>query len=120
MMTPHNGRMFKTDNIGNILVGVLVSGGYGAGWYSWNSNRPECLFDPEIVHIVEAYNDKEMPQNVITEITTMAERKWPDGYWGGADGLEVVWLPVGTKFQITEYDGAEGLDTIDDIRWIEA
>ena len=120
MMRPHNGKMFKTDDIGNILVGVLVSGGYGAGWYSWNPENTDCLFEPEIVHIVEAYKNKALPQNIITEITTIAEGKWPDGYWDGAEGLEVFWLPFGTKFIVDEYDGNETLLTYDDIHWIEA
>lgn len=119
-MIPRDGKMYKIIK-GVEHVGVLVSRGYGAGWYSWNSQFPECLFEAEIVHIVEAYNDKRyLPQNIVTEIATIAERKWPNGYWGGAEGLYIIWLPVGTKFQITEYDGAEGLETIDDIQWIEA
>ena len=119
-MTPHNGKMFKTDEDGNVLVGVLVSYGYGAGWHSWNPHNTECLFDPEIVHIVEAYKGKTLPQNIISEIVTIAHRKWEDDYWGGADSLEVVWLPVGTKFIIDEYDGAESVLTYEDMRWIEA
>lgn len=116
---PLDGKMYKIiDDVEH--VGVLVSSGYGAGWYSWNVRIEECLFEPEIVHIVEAYKGKELPQNIVTEITTIAERKWPDGYWGGAESLEVVWLPVGTKFMIDEYDGAESLYTIDEIRWVEA
>lgn len=119
-MTPHNGRMFKTDDNGNILVGILVSRGYGAGWHSWNTDNVECLFEPEIVHIVEAYKGKELPQNIISEITTIAHRKWEDGYWGGADSLQVIWLPTGTQFTIDEYDGYESIFTVEDINWIKA
>lgn len=118
-MIPRDGKMYKViDDVEH--VGVLVSYGYGAGWYSWNPSIKECLFDAEIVHIVEAYANKSMPSNVVNEIMSIAERKCPNGYWGGAEGLKVVWLPVGTKFQITEYDGAESLETINDIGWIEA
>jgi hypothetical protein len=35
-------------------VAVLYSPGFGAGWYSWNSSVPQCLFSPEIVAMVEA------------------------------------------------------------------
>ena len=118
-MMPRDGKMIK--EIGGLEhVGVLVSTGYGAGWYSWNCENTDCLFEPEIVHIVEAYKGKELPQNIITEITTIAHRKWPDGYWGGADGLKVAWLPVGTQFTIDEFDGAENIQTIIDIHWVEA
>jgi hypothetical protein len=41
-------------------------------------------------------------------------------YTGGIDGLEIEWVPVGTKFVIDEYDGAELLRTIDDFYWVTA
>ena len=120
-MMPRDGKMYKTVK-GVECVGVLFSYDYGAGWYSWNPEVVDCLFDAEIVHIVEAYSGKAkvIPQNVVTEIVTMALRKWPDGYWEGASGLCVDWIPVGTKFTVNEYDGAESIETIDDIHWIEA
>ena len=43
--------MYKV--IRNAKIAVLVSPGYGAGWYSWNKSHPECLFDPEVVAWVE-------------------------------------------------------------------
>lgn len=85
------------------LVAVLVSPGYGAGWYSWNSDITECLFDPEIVQaVIDEDYDK---------VTSLAESKWPAGYWGGPRDLEVGWLSPGTKFRINEYDGSEGIVT---------
>lgn len=82
-------------------VAVLYSRGYGAGWYSWNTGISQCLFEPEIVEAVEA-GDRDRAVEI-------AERMWPDGYWGGADGLQIEWLPVGTRFEISEYDGAESV-----------
>ena len=38
-------------------VAVLVSYGYGAGWYSWNDNL-QMLFDPEIVDYVLYVNEQ--------------------------------------------------------------
>ena len=83
-------------------VAVLVSPGYGAGWYSWNTEIPECLFDPEIVQAVLAKAKEE-------ELETLAKKKWPNGYWGGAGGLQVSWVSPGEKFRINEYDGYETL-----------
>jgi len=34
-------------------VAVLYSPDYGSGWYTWNPNNPELLFDPAIVQLVE-------------------------------------------------------------------
>ena len=38
--------------IRNGKVAVLVSNGYGAGWYTWNKAYPECLFDKKMVEAV--------------------------------------------------------------------
>jgi hypothetical protein len=34
--------------------------------------------------------------------------------------LVVVWVPKGIKFQITEYDGSESIEFLEDINWITA
>lgn len=91
------------------MVAVLYSPGWGAGWYTWNSSVPECLFDPDIVEIVLG----EKP-GCISEI---AERKWgassDKGYFysGGAEDLTVAWIPDGTPFRVDEYDGYESIVT---------
>ena len=85
--------------IRNGKVAVLYSPGFGAGWYSW-IHVPEVLFDPEIVALVEANKNSEIPALVV--------KKYGDKYYtGGADDLSIKWLPVGTQFEISEYDGSE-------------
>jgi hypothetical protein len=39
---------------------------------------------------------------------------------GGAVDLKVVWVPQGSQFQVTEYDGSESLRLKDDEDWITA
>ena len=95
-------------------VAVLVSGGFGAGWSTWNSGIPECLFDPEVVEAVLSGG------KVGVKAQSIAESKWPDGYWGGAAGLRVRWLDRGTRFRIEEYDGNESLFLFDDYEFITA
>jgi len=90
-------------------VAVLVSPGYGAGWYSWNTEHKEILFHPKIVQMVESgkrseINDQWMVDNIGIDIFT-----------GGAETLEIKWLPAGTFFTIEEYDGNEYLQSIDDL-----
>lgn len=46
--------------------------------------------------------------------------EYADVYCGGAGDLTIEWVPVGTKFLITEYDGAESIITIDDLLIFEA
>ncbi len=82
-------------------VAVLYSPEYGAGWSSWN-DEPEfygLIFDREIAEKVLA-GDRDGAADV-------AERKYPGVLVLGARDLEVEWLPIGTRFEISEYDGYE-------------
>lgn len=85
------------------MVAVLYSPGYGAGWYSWNWNHPECVFDPNIVAMVEAGQHDQIEAYCKTAYGT-------DLYPGGAEQLKIEWIPVGTLFNIREYDGHESIE----------
>jgi hypothetical protein len=83
-------------------VAVLYSRGFGAGWYTWNTDHEGLVFDRELVELVLAGKNN--------EAAALAEKKYgPDIYVGGADGLTVTWLPKGTRFEINEYDGRESV-----------
>lgn len=82
-------------------VAVLYSPGFGAGWYSWNQGVPELLFDKEIVEAVLA-EDRELAERITKE-------KYPEVYTGGVDDLVVEWVPIGSEFEVEEYDGNETL-----------
>lgn len=87
-------------------VAVLVSRGYGSGWGSEGLN----VFEPEIVEaILDGKSDR--------DIEAIAEDIYPNHYLGGLDGLEVQWVPVGTRFRIEEYDGAESLRLEHEYTW---
>lgn len=43
---------------------------------------------------------------------------WRFGF--GAGDVEIRWVPVGTEFRITEYDGAESIEFKDNIAWEKA
>ena len=94
-------------------VAVLYSPGFGAGWYSWNLEHPELLFDPGLADLVDtgAEDDK---------INAYVSLKWPDIYTGGAEDLRIEWVPIGTEFRIHEYDGAESVECKDKLNWITA
>jgi hypothetical protein len=93
-------------------VAVLVSRGYGAGWSSWTDEVETYLFHPKLVQMVEERRHSE-----ITPEWMEQELGLDVSYTGGTDGLEIQWVPLGTKFVIDEYDGAESLRTIDDFYW---
>ena len=88
-------------------VAVLVSPGFGAGWYTWNSHK-ELLFHPKLVALVEAGKQSEIDQDWVKN-----ELGINNVYCGGASDLEIVWLPEGTAFEIDEYDGSELLKTME-------
>jgi len=92
-------------------VGVLISTGFGAGFSTWGYPE-EAIFNPTLIELVE--NEKWQ------EAIDYCESTWEDGYSGGVQDLVVVWVPEGTKFQITEYDGSESIEFLDDINWITA
>ena len=86
-------------------VAVAVSYGFGAGWSTWCDVKPmvarynQLLVDEKHDEVAAFYNQQHMP------------------YADGARDVEIVWLPAGTEFRITEYDGAEGLELKDEIKW---
>lgn len=82
-------------------VAILITRGYGAGWYSWHSDE-DLLFDPTIVLMIENKTPHET-------IRTYCREKFPDASLGGIENLKVYWIPVGTEFQIDEYDGQESI-----------
>jgi len=92
-------------------VAVLVSPGYGAGWYTWHSIE-ELVYDPSIVEWVESQE--------LDKALAYLELKYSDAYTGGLEDLVVEWVPVGTRFRIEEYDGAESLVLESTQRWMTA
>lgn len=106
--TKTNNKMEKLIRDGK--VAVLISHGFGAGWYSWSSNNEALLFHPKLVEMVEQGKADQIDEDWVKENLGIE-----DVYCGGASDLQIHWLPVGTAFQVEEYDGAESLRTMDDL-----
>ena len=94
------------------MVAVLYSPDYGSGWYTWNPNNPELLFDPVIVQLVE--------EEKFDELKTYVTLKYPNIYEGGMWELKIAWIPEGAMFRINEYDGDESIELKDDADWFTA
>ena len=90
---------------------VLVSYGYGAGFSTWEGEK--FAFEPTVVNML-------LEGKASDEIQEYLDATYPDSYWGGVEGLEIVWVPEGTKFRITEYDGAESVVFKENYNWMEA
>jgi len=94
-------------------VAVLHSSGFGSGWYSGNKDYPRCLYDPNIVAMVEAGRHD--------EIEAYCKTKYGEHFCArGAKGLEISWVPIGTRFVIDGYDGFESIRACEDYEWLIA
>ena len=96
--------------IRNGEVAVLYSPGFGAGWYTWNTEHPAMLYDPTVVKWVE--EDRPSGEARVRLEATL-EEKYPSCYLGGLRDLDIRWMPVGTQFYIHEYDGSETVVLVD-------
>lgn len=99
-------------------VAVLYSPKFGAGWYSWNKDYPECLFLPEIIKLVEENKQDEIDEDLMRILLNQEKNKDFSFYCGGSKDLKIEWLEQGTHFDIDEYDGFESIQTFDDIKLI--
>lgn len=91
-------------------IGVIVSGGYGAGWSTWGGDSEFLSMDKGLVEM--ALN--ETPSKKVKAY--IKEKKGFDKYMGGWEGVRVEFLSKGTSFDIEEYDGSESIRTYDDLR----
>lgn len=89
-------------------VAVLVSPGFGAGWYTWNFEEVDP-FDYDIAKYLD------QPDARATTLEALVKEKYPKAYNGGLVDLEIQWLDKGTKFYIDEYDGHESIVTADEL-----
>lgn len=111
-------------------VAVLISPGFGAGWTTWNQDHKDVeqmLFDPDIVNAIlewEKADGKNWKQCLmkIKEIANAKYNQDPDDYFfgNGLKDVEVVWVQMGRKFIINEYDGAESIQFCDETNWYTA
>lgn len=86
-------------------VAVAVSYGFGAGWSTWNQ------IDPMDARFNQLFLEGKWKEAAaLCEVSDL-------GYGGGAEDVEIVWLPEGTEFIITEYDGSESLELKDESYW---
>ena len=90
-------------------IGVIVSGGYGAGWSTWGGDSEFLSMDKTLVEM----KLREASQEEVEEYYKKVKGEPP--YMGGWDDAEVEWLDKGTVFIIEEYDGHESLRLASDL-----
>tara|TARA_A100001391_G_scaffold21102_1_gene11541 strand:- start:9 stop:395 length:387 start_codon:yes stop_codon:yes gene_type:complete len=115
-------------------VGVLISGGYGAGWSTWadSKDREFFLFDWGLVKLALEKEAAWISQDNtslfgrgLVEMNTEAlevylKENGVDSFTGGWAGVYVKWMDQGTEFIVEEYDGSESLRYRDNEDWMSA
>ena len=103
--------------IRNGRVAVIHSCDWGAGWYSWHGVE-ELLYLPQLVESLErpwsdTYETRTRPmlEKVLTE-HNLQTNFIPDSV--------ITWVPVGSRFFVSEYDGVETVIREDEMKWITA
>lgn len=89
-------------------VAVIYSPGYGSGWSTWNNEYAEdFVFNKDIAQaILDGNQDK---------AKEIAESKYPKAYIGSQE-LVIAWVDQGEQFLIKEYDGAERVKTLKELK----
>ena len=105
--------MFE-KHIVNGKVAILYSPGFGAGWSTWAYGDSEQAMAMDRDLVLAFLNGG------VDALVKITEQKYPDNYTGGAEDLEVAWLPEGTRFEIQAYDGSETLITLDEMKFFTA
>lgn len=96
----------------NDELGVLISGGFGAGWSTWNNK--ELAYDKRVIEKwLENVSSDEMCNFVVS-------LGYPRPYMGGYNQLELEFVSRGTMFRIDEYDGSESIETMEEMDIIVA
>lgn len=112
---------YTIENYNGSFTAVLYSPGYGAGWSTWGN--PNLAFDHRLIkyllpealdlNTVMPWETIDVSATAITpEFNNLVKRRYPDFYTGGARNLCIRFIPVGTVFRITQYDGAERFETL--------
>lgn len=92
-------------------VAVLISPEHSSGWStSYDETAEAMLFDGELAQLIEVGKKD--------QATALARRKYPDEYIANMDNIVIRWLPVGTRFRVDQYDGAEFITLIEDLNFI--
>lgn len=111
-------------------IAVLVSYDYGAGWSTWANQKDDeepyqIAYDKRVVEFwlehkddklyleeLDRFNFEESP--IKTEARAYFESLgYSDVYFGGFSDIQLEWVPIGARFEINEYDGAESLYILD-------
>lgn len=96
---------------------VLYSPGFGAGWYSSNTDYPQLVFDAQIVALVEQGRTDDITEEFLIDLFKSSygiDLYEQELYLvGNVSQLQIEWVKTGTPFYIEDYDGSESVRTLE-------
>lgn len=88
-------------------IEILISGGFGAGWSTWNwDDDLSIAVDKRVIECFKKHG-RDWPIDKVMEF--MESIGYGRMYCGGWKKLRVTTVEKGMPFMISEYDGAESL-----------
>jgi hypothetical protein len=90
-------------------VAIIYHPSFGAGWYTWNEDYKEMMYHPQLVQKILDDEQKDLTEEWVKAVLGIDSEKHL--YCGAAGELKIEWLPIGTAFRISEYDGFESVIT---------
>ena len=91
-------------------VAIIISPEFGAGWSTWNDVEG-IETDPGLVELIERSAEPD-------EIETYCKDMWgTKPYYGAVVDLTIEWIPEGSEYIISEYDGAESIMLKENFKW---
>lgn len=95
-------------------VAVIIGSGYGENWstHTGGERAVESMFCPRLALAVLGESDE--------TVGSVTQELFPELREFSVPILDVVWVPVGIRFFITEEDGKETLWREDEITWTTA
>lgn len=106
-------------------VAVLITAGYGSGWFTYHQIE-ELLFSPEIVEMILSTGEEYLSVgncdhfDIANQIDVYLEKYNTQYLTVESCDLEIQWVPEGEEFYIDEYDGYESVMMKSKIKWIVA
>ena len=97
--------------IKNGKVAVLISYGFGAGWYTQDWRYEELLFHPLLVKMVEEDRQSDITKEWVKDNLGI------DNIYCDLN-LAIEWIKEGTPFKIQESDGVESIVTLENFIFI--
>lgn len=98
-------------------TGVIISPSYGSGW--------STAYDPKYTEFLCTSKDLvralfHKNRELVNDIAETYLDNHHEPFITRRTDLEIVWVKVGTLFQIREYDGAESVVTLSEMEFLRA